>query len=95
MEVNPSQILVAPILPWWLSGKEFTCQCRRRRFEPWVRKIPWRRKWHPTPVFLLRKSHGDRNLAGYIPWGCKELDTIEQLNNNITGLQGMHFPFNY
>ena len=38
-------------LPWWLSGKESTCQCRRREFNPWVGKIPWRRKWQPTPVF--------------------------------------------
>ena len=38
--------------PWWLSGKESTCQCKRHRFNPWVGKIPWRRKWLPTPVFL-------------------------------------------
>ena len=43
---------------WWLSGEESTCQCRRHRFDPWVGKIPWRRKWQPTPVFLL----------GKIPW---------------------------
>ena len=36
----------------WHSGKESTCQCRRHRFDPWVGKIPWRRKWQPTPVFL-------------------------------------------
>ena len=45
-------------LPKWLSGKESTCECRscrRRRFDPWVRKIPWRKKWEPTPVFLPRK----------------------------------------
>ena len=40
-------------LPWWLSGKETAFQCRRHRFNPWVRTIPWRRKWQPTPVFLL------------------------------------------
>jgi len=43
-------------LPRWLSGKEFACQCkeiRRCRFDPWVGKIPWRRAWHPTPVFLV------------------------------------------
>ena len=92
MEIKPSQIMVDSIFPWWLSGKEFRCQCRRRRFDPWVRKTLWRRKWQPTPVFLLGKSHGQRKLAGYSPRGCKELDTIEQLNHNITGLQGMHFP---
>ena len=42
----------------WLSGKESTCQCRRLGFNPWVRKVPWRRKWQPTPVFLPGKSHG-------------------------------------
>ena len=49
-------------LPWWLSGKEFACQCKRHSFSPWVGKIPWRKKWHPTPVFLAGKSHGQRNL---------------------------------
>ena len=56
-------------LPWWLSGKESACQCRRARFYPWVKKIPWRRKWQPNPVFLLGKSHGQQNLAGCSPWG--------------------------
>ena len=61
---------IIPIgLPRWLSGKEFACQCRRNRFDPWVRKIPWRRKWQSTPVFLPRQSHGQRNLVGYSPWG--------------------------
>ena len=40
---------------------------------PWVRKVPWRRAWPPTPVFLPRESQGRRSLAGYIPRGCKEL----------------------
>ena len=44
---------------------------------PCVRKISWRRKWQPTPVFLPGKSYGQRRLVGYSPWGCKELDTIE------------------
>ena len=57
--------------PCWLSAKESTCQCRRHGFDPWVRKIPWRRKWQLTPVFLPRKSHEQRSLAGYSPWGCK------------------------
>ena len=57
-------------LPWWLRGKESTCQCRRYGFDPWVVKIPWRRKWQPTPVFLPGKSHRQRSLVGYSPWGC-------------------------
>ena len=54
------------------------CQCRRCKsydFAPWVGKIPWRRKWKLTPVFLLGKFHGQRSLVGYSPWGYKELDT--------------------
>ena len=49
-------------LPWWLSGKEFACQWRRCGFDPWVRKIPWERKWLSTPVFLPGESHGQRCL---------------------------------
>ena len=45
-------------LPWWLSGKESTCQFRRHGFNPWVRKNPCRRAWQPTPVFLPGTSHG-------------------------------------
>ena len=47
------------------------------RFYPWVRKILWRRKWQPTPVFLPGESHGQRSLAEFSPWGHKELDTTE------------------
>ena len=47
-------------LPRWLSSKETACQCRRHKFNPWFRKIPWRRKWQPTPVFLPGKSPGQR-----------------------------------
>ena len=60
----------------WLSPKESTCQCRGRRrfrFDSCVGKIPWRRKWQPTSVFLPGKSHGQRSMAGYSPWGCKDL----------------------
>ena len=49
-------------------------QCRRCGFDPWVGKIPWRKQRLPTPVFLPRKSGGQRSLAGYSPWGHKELD---------------------
>ena len=64
-------------LPTWLSGKEPTCQYRRQGFDPWVGKIPWRRKWQPSPVFLPGKYHGRRSLMGYSPWGCKEWDRAE------------------
>ena len=51
----------------WLSGEESTWQCRSLRFDPWVTKMPWRRKWELTPVFLPGKSHGQWSLAGYSP----------------------------
>ena len=63
------------LLPSGLSGEEFSCQGRRlkrRQFNPWVGKIPWSRKWQPTPVFLPQKFHGQRSLVGYSPWGNKE-----------------------
>ena len=47
------------------------------QFHPWVRKIPWRREWLPTLVFLPEESHGQRSLADCHPWGHKELDTAE------------------
>ena len=56
-------------VPGWFSGKEPVCQGRRPGFDPWVRKIPWRRKWQPTSVFLPGKFHGQRSLGGYSPWG--------------------------
>ena len=67
-------------LPRWLSGKEATCQLRRRRFKPWVGKSPWRREWQSTPIFLPGKSHGQGSLVGYGSWDCKESDTTERLS---------------
>ena len=57
------------------SGKEPACQCRRLKrcgFDPWVKKIPWRRAWQLALVFLLGESHGQRSLVGYSPWGHKQ-----------------------
>ena len=68
-----------------LSDKESICQCKRFRFNPWVRKIPWRRKQQATLVFLPGESHGQRSLAGCSLWGCKESDMTQQLNNSNTG----------
>ena len=64
-------------LPWWCSSKQSACQCRRRECDPWVRKIPWRRQWQPTSVFLPKKSRGQRSLAGYSLLGRKESDMTE------------------
>ena len=69
--------------PGGARGKEPACRCRRckrLRFDPWVGKTPWRRKWQPTPVFLPGECHGQRSLAGYSPWGRKEPDTLKQLS---------------
>ena len=60
------------IFPDGTGGKEPACHWRRLKrcgFNPWVRKIPWRRKWQPTPVFLPGESHGQRSLMNYSPWG--------------------------
>ena len=64
----------------WYSGKELACQGRNRRrcrFYPWVRKLPWSRKWQPIPVFFPGKFHGQRSLVGYSSWTWKGLDTNE------------------
>ena len=72
-------------LPWWLSSKRIRLQCRRhkrREFDPWVGKIPWRRKWQPTPVFLPEKFHGQRSLVGHSPWGLKESGMAEHTHRS-------------
>ena len=69
-----------PGLPRWLSGKEYACQCRRFRrlwFDPWVGKVPWRRKSNPLQYSCLENPHGERSLVGYSPRGRKEWDTTE------------------
>ena len=66
--------------PGGISGKEPACECRTPKgcgFHSWVGKIPWRREWQPTPVFLWGESHGQRSLVGYCLWSCKESDMTE------------------
>ena len=74
------QTLIIQLLNWDIIhkgfpggsvGKEFTCQCRKCEFYPWVRKIPWRRKWQPTPIFLPGKSHGQRSLEATVQGGAR------------------------
>ena len=67
----------------WLNGKESACQGRRCGFDPWVGKIPWGRKWQPTPVFLPEKSHGQKSLVGESPQGCKESDITKHTHTHI------------
>ena len=59
-------------LPWWLRWLRICLQCWRWGFDPWVGKIPWRRKWQIAPVFLPGNPLGQRKPAGYSPWGHKE-----------------------
>ena len=81
-----------------LSGKEPACQSRRgewRWFDPWVRKIPWRRKWQRPPKFLPGESHGQRGLEGYSPWGCTESDNGRDLACTLsTGTMTVQFKPN-
>ena len=71
------RILQAPLLGG-SDGKESACS-RRRRFNPWVGKIPWRREWLPIPVFLPGEFHGQKSLVGYNPRGCKKSGVTERL----------------
>ena len=64
------------LLPWWLRWWRIYLQCGRRGFDSWVRKVPQRREWLPTPVFLPGEFHRQRSLARYSPWGSQR-DTTE------------------
>ena len=81
----------------WLNSKRIRLLCRRRRrLRPWVRKIPWRKKWHPTPVVFPGKSHRQKGLAGYSPRDFLRV-MIWQLNNRVfprkTRLISLFIPF--
>ena len=82
---GPMCVFWASPMSLWLKKKKkkIHLQCRRCRFDPWVRKIPWRRKRQPTPVFLPGKSHGQRSLLDYSSWSCKESDGTVRLNNSM------------
>ena len=76
---------LSPSFPGGTVGKESACQCKRCKrleFNPWIRKIPWRRKWQSPPVFLPEESHGERSLAGNSPWGHRELDMTEHTHSH-------------
>ena len=69
--------------PGGSDGKESACKkCRRPGFNPWVGKIPWRRKWQPTPVFLPGESPWPEEPAGYSPLRRKELDKTSRLSTS-------------
>ena len=69
-----------PVLPGGTSGKEPAYQCRRLKFDPWVSKIPWRRAWQLTLVFLPGESHGQRSLVGNSPWVAKSQTRLKILS---------------
>ena len=75
MDLEPESVFVSGFSLVVQMVKNLSAMQRHRRcgFNPWVGKIPWRREWQPTPVFLP----GQRNLVGYSPWGRKESDTTE------------------
>ena len=79
-------------LPSWFSGKESAYQCRRCRFDPWVGKIPWGRKWQPALVFLPGESHRQKSLVGYSPWSHKEWDMTKHLSTQ-QALVSLRFSF--
>ena len=72
----------------WDLGKEFSCQSRRCRFDTWVRKIPWWKKWKPTPIFLPGKSHQQRSLLGYSQW-CHRVE--HNWETHIFTFRGTHY----
>ena len=79
--------------PGGSDGKESACHAGGSRFDPWVGKIPWRREWQPTPVFLPGEFHRQRSLAGDSPWGRKESDMTEQLSLSLaTKIQNVLLP---
>ena len=82
-------------LPWWLRRWSVCLQCGRPGFEPWVGKIPWRRKWQSTPVLLPGKSHGQRSLVCYSLWGRKELDTTERLHFTLPPTNSQQWTRNH
>ena len=66
-------------LPWWLRWQRISPPCRRPRFDPWVRKSPWRREWQFTPAFLLTEFLEQKSLVGYNPRWSALLHFIESM----------------
>ena len=74
--------------PGGSNREEFACNAGETGFDPWVGKMPWRRKWLLIPVFFLGEFHGQRSLVGYSPWGHIESDMTERLTLNTWQLYG-------
>ena len=69
---------------WWFRWWRISLRWGKPRFDPWVRKISWRRKWQPTPVLLPGEFHWQRSLAGYSPWGHKESNATKKLTLSLS-----------
>ena len=83
-------------LPRWYSGEESVCQCRRHKrleCDLWVGKIPWSRKWQPTPVFLPENFHGQGSLASCSPWDHKESIQLQRHNWAMEPAHILHKTF--
>ena len=76
MDAGPSFVGASKMVKWQRLCLPIQ-EMQEIRFNLWVQKVPGSRKWQPTPVFLPGKFHGQKSLAGYSPWGLKELDTTE------------------
>ena len=89
---DPPQVIVTKYLIIWCQGIAWSLhpttlqEIQETRAHSWVKRIPWRREWQPTPGFLPGKSHQQRSLAGYSPWGCKESDKTELLRFHLKHL---------
>ena len=95
-----SALLASLMAQWFKKKKKICLQCRRRRLDPWVGKIPWRRAWQPTPVFWPGESHGQRSLADYSLWGCKrvihewsDLDCTPSRRDTLRPMQSFQMTF--
>ena len=74
-------------IPWWLSGKEYICQCRKLKFDPWVEKIFWRRRWqNPLQYSCLGNPMDTGAWWGIVHGVPKEVDMTEQLDSNSTNI---------
>ena len=83
--LNNLRVFTPPGFPGGSEVKAAACNVGDQVLIPGSGKIPWRRKWQPTPVLLPGESHGRLSLVGYNPWGCKESDTTEQLHFTSLG----------
>ena len=83
---NPMHPLISFELPWWLRWLRIRLQCRRPGFDPWVGKIPWRRKWQPTPPSLPAKFHAQRSLVHRVT------KSQTQLSHHIDITKSVPFP---